>query len=217
MVGGFGPVVGRHGVFHTPRPVAVAPPGRVNGGHQLLRHAAARANTSSDWSISIASMPAPMRLSVGAVNVRTGNFVYFDNTTHRIGPEHIMASGALPPGFPAVEIDGEHYWDGGLVSNTPLDWVVDSRPRQGHAGVPGRSVERARRVSAQHGEVADAAEGDPVFQPHPRKHRPVQTACSASPTQLAICSTSCRRAGGTARRWNCLRGAASARSTTSSS
>ena len=68
------------------------------------------------------------RLSVGAVNVRSGNFVYFDNTTHRIGPDHIMASAALPPGFPAVEIDGEHYWDGGLVSNTPLQWVVDGRP-----------------------------------------------------------------------------------------
>jgi NTE family protein len=70
----------------------------------------------------------PMRLSVGAVNVRTGDFVYFDRTTHRIGPKHIMASGALPPGFPAVEIDGEHYWDGGLVSNTPLGWMVDAGP-----------------------------------------------------------------------------------------
>jgi NTE family protein len=68
------------------------------------------------------------RFSAGAVNVRTGNFVYFDNTTRTIGPEHIMASGALPPGFPAIEIEGEHYWDGGLVSNTPLQWVVDSRP-----------------------------------------------------------------------------------------
>ncbi|HXC13821.1 MAG TPA: patatin-like phospholipase family protein [Stellaceae bacterium] len=70
-----------------------------------------------------------MRFSVGAVNVRSGNFVYFDNTTHQIGPEHVMASGSLPPGFPATAIDGEHYWDGGLVSNTPLQWVLDSRPR----------------------------------------------------------------------------------------
>jgi NTE family protein len=69
-----------------------------------------------------------MRLSLGAVNVRTGNFVYFDTDTHTIRPEHVMASGALPPGFPAVEIDGEHYWDGGVVSNTPLDWVVEARP-----------------------------------------------------------------------------------------
>jgi NTE family protein len=70
------------------------------------------------------------RFSVGAVNVRTGNFVYFDNTTHTIGPEHVMASGALPPGFPAVEIEGEFYWDGGLVSNTPLQWVVETEPRR---------------------------------------------------------------------------------------
>jgi len=68
-----------------------------------------------------------MRFSVGAVNVRTGNFAYFDNATDTIRPEHIMASGALPPAFDAVEIDGEHYWDGGLVSNTPLDWVLSSR------------------------------------------------------------------------------------------
>jgi NTE family protein len=70
------------------------------------------------------------RFSVGAVNVRTGNFVYFDNTTHTILPEHVMASGALPPGFPAIEIEGEHYWDGGLVSNTPLQRVVEGEPRR---------------------------------------------------------------------------------------
>jgi NTE family protein len=69
-----------------------------------------------------------MRLSVGAVNVRSGNFAYFDTATRAVGPEHIMASAALPPGFPAVEIEGEHYWDGGLVSNTPLQWLADNRP-----------------------------------------------------------------------------------------
>jgi NTE family protein len=71
-----------------------------------------------------------MRFSVGAVNVRTGNFIYFDSTTHRIKPAHVIASGSLPPGFPATEVDGEYYWDGGLVSNTPLQWVLDSRPRR---------------------------------------------------------------------------------------
>jgi NTE family protein len=67
------------------------------------------------------------RLSVGSVNVRTGNFAYFDNAVDIIRPEHIMASGALPPGFDAIEIDGESYWDGGMVSNTPLEWVLSSR------------------------------------------------------------------------------------------
>jgi NTE family protein len=71
-----------------------------------------------------------MRFSVGAVNVRSGNFVYFDNTTREIRPEHVIASGSLPPGFPAIEIEGEHYWDGGLISNTPLQWVVEHGPRQ---------------------------------------------------------------------------------------
>lgn len=66
-----------------------------------------------------------MRLSVGAVNVRTGNLQYFDSATQRIDVRHIMASGALPPGFAPLEIDGEHYWDGGLVSNTPLQYVLD--------------------------------------------------------------------------------------------
>ena len=71
-----------------------------------------------------------MRLSVGAVNVRTGRLVYFDSAEITIRPEHVMASAALPPGFPCVEIDGEHYWDGGLISNTPLQYVLDYYPRR---------------------------------------------------------------------------------------
>jgi NTE family protein len=66
-----------------------------------------------------------MHFTVGAVNARTGNLVRFDNATRTICPEHVMASGSLPPGFPAVEIEGEHYWDGGLISNTPLQWVFE--------------------------------------------------------------------------------------------
>ena len=75
-----------------------------------------------------------MHVSVGAVNVRTGNFEYFDNTTgparQAMRAEHFMASAALPPGFPAVEIGGEFYWDGGLVSNTPLSTVLQAAPRR---------------------------------------------------------------------------------------
>lgn len=70
------------------------------------------------------------RVSVGAVNIRCGNLVYFDTVQRRLRAEHFMASGALPPGFPAVEIDGEYYWDGGMVSNTPLSRVLSSEPRR---------------------------------------------------------------------------------------
>jgi NTE family protein len=69
-----------------------------------------------------------VRVSLGAVNVRTGNFAYFDTNSTQLRAEHIMASGALPPGFPAIEIDGEHYWDGGIVSNTPLSQVLSAHP-----------------------------------------------------------------------------------------
>ena len=71
-----------------------------------------------------------MRFSVGATHIRTGNSIIFDTTERRIGPEHVIASGSLPPGFPATEIDGEHYWDGGVVSNTPLEWILDAAPRK---------------------------------------------------------------------------------------
>lgn len=97
-----------------------------------------------------------IRLSVGAVNIVTGNFVYFDNTKDTIGPEHIMASAALPPGFPAIEIDGEYYWDGGIASNTPLDYVLDTEQRENllifqvdlfsaHGRVPETLLEAAER------------------------------------------------------------------------
>ncbi len=71
-----------------------------------------------------------MRFSVGAVDVCSGNFTYFDTTTHKIICEHVIASGSLPPGFPATKIGDQYYWDGGLISNTPLQWVLDSRPRR---------------------------------------------------------------------------------------
>jgi NTE family protein len=66
------------------------------------------------------------RLSVGAANIRKGNSVYFDTRERRLGLEHIMASAALPPGFPPIEIEGEYYWDGGVVSNTPLQYLLDA-------------------------------------------------------------------------------------------
>jgi predicted acylesterase/phospholipase RssA len=99
------------------------------GSDQLLRDGATQGDARSLVDFDRINA-GEMRFSVGAVNVGTGNFVYFDNSTHVIGAEHVMASAALPPGLPAIEIEGEFYWDGGLVSNTPLQWVLESEPRQ---------------------------------------------------------------------------------------
>jgi NTE family protein len=103
-----------------------------------------------------------MRFSVGAVNVSTGSLTFFDNDTIAIHPEHVMASAALPPGFPAVEIDGEHYWDGGLISNTPLQYVLDYLPRRS------RSVSRSWTRADEPRRSQRAGEGHPLFRPHTR-------------------------------------------------
>ena len=71
-----------------------------------------------------------MRLTVNAVKVTCGTLVRFDSRRQAINAEHVMASGALPPGFPAIRIDGDLYWDGGLYSNTPLEVVLNDEPRQ---------------------------------------------------------------------------------------
>ena len=70
------------------------------------------------------------RLTVGAVNACSGAMRYFDSRDEALSVEHVMASGALPPAFPAVRIDGEPYWDGGIYSNTPIEAVLDDRPRR---------------------------------------------------------------------------------------
>jgi NTE family protein len=70
------------------------------------------------------------RLTLGAVNVGTGNMHYFDTREQTIDVRHVMASGALPPAFPAIRIDGEAYWDGGIYSNTPIEVVLDDKPRR---------------------------------------------------------------------------------------
>ena len=72
----------------------------------------------------------PTRLTVGAANIQTGEMRYFDSRDTKLTVRHVMASGALPPAFPAVRIDGELYWDGGIVSNTPVEAVFDDNPRR---------------------------------------------------------------------------------------
>ena len=70
------------------------------------------------------------RLTLGAVNVRTGEMHYSDSRDRNLCATHVMASGALPPAFPAVRVDGEPYWDGGVYSNTPIEVVLDEKPRR---------------------------------------------------------------------------------------
>lgn len=72
----------------------------------------------------------PIRLSLGSVQVGNGHLVYFNNINYRIEVEHVMASGALPPAFPAIKIDGEFYWDGGVHSNTPLEVILEAVPAE---------------------------------------------------------------------------------------
>jgi NTE family protein len=116
--------------FFSPRfpPAPLWPPGAVNA---LSYYDTAPLKKTLERLVDFDRInDLQMRLSVGAVGVTSGNFTYFDNYEFKklgkkIGPEHIMASGALPPGFPAVIIEGEHFWDGGIASNTPLDYVLD--------------------------------------------------------------------------------------------
>ncbi|MCM8731704.1 patatin-like phospholipase family protein [Hephaestia sp. GCM10023244] len=84
-------------------------------------------NELIDWDLL---NDGPVRLSVGAVDVMSGNFHYFDTDCDRLDARHIMASGALPPGLPPIEIDGRLWWDGGLVSNTPLAHVLDHQTQE---------------------------------------------------------------------------------------
>jgi NTE family protein len=72
----------------------------------------------------------PVRLTVGAANVRTSEMRYFDSRDMKLDLRHVMASGALPPAFPAIRIDGDLYWDGGILSNTPVEAVFDDYPRR---------------------------------------------------------------------------------------
>ena len=123
----------------TRAPRVSSPPGRFR--HGCSRRAAPRqpasttpANSSahwSAWSISTVSTPGLLRFSVGAVNVRTGKFrlLRHDDAHDPTGARDGKRC-ACRPVFPPVEIEGEHYWDGGLVSNTPLQWVVESEPRR---------------------------------------------------------------------------------------
>ncbi|HEY4037542.1 MAG TPA: patatin-like phospholipase family protein [Burkholderiaceae bacterium] len=118
---------GQNGFF-VPRPWYSLTPGKGPHTASFYDTGPLRATLERFVDFDRINQSGEMRVSVGAVNVRNGNLVYFDSAQRTLKPEHFMASGALPPGFPAVEIDGEFYWDGGLVSNTPLQYVIATPP-----------------------------------------------------------------------------------------
>jgi len=117
--------------FFRPRfpPAFMQPPG-APGALSFYNTSPLRATLERLVDFDLINNGSVTRLSLGAVNVRSGNFVYFDNTKRKITLDHVMASAALPPAFPPVEIEGEYFWDGGLVSNTPLSYVLEEGPRE---------------------------------------------------------------------------------------
>ena len=111
--------------FFTPNllPPLLALPGTAGAtSFYDSSHLAGTLDALVDWDLL---NDGPVKIAVGAVEVESGNFHYFDSRHERLDARHIMASGALPPGLPGVEIDGKLWWDGGLVSNTPLSHVLD--------------------------------------------------------------------------------------------
>ncbi len=117
--------------FFEPNPLAFLgahyPLGRDNAGFYSTAPLAKTLTELVDFALIPRCTP---RLTVGAAHVRTSEMRYFDSRETAITAQHIMASGALPPAFPAVRIDGDLYWDGGILSNTPTEAIFDDNPRR---------------------------------------------------------------------------------------
>ena len=124
------------------------------------------------------------RLTVGAAHVRTSMMHYFDSREMDLTPSHIMASGALPPAFPAVRIDGELYWDGGILSNTPAERIFEDRPRRNSLIFAVHLWHPDRRGAGDH--LADPAphQGYSIFEPHRQPRRPPARVPQAAPCHL---------------------------------
>jgi NTE family protein len=117
--------------FFTPNPLAHAGDGYPLGPDRAGYYSTAplQATLSELVDFDLINRGSP-RLTVGAAHVRTSQMTYFDSRHCKLDVKHIMASGALPPAFPAVRVDGELYWDGGILSNTPTEVVLDDNPRK---------------------------------------------------------------------------------------
>lgn len=144
--------------FFSPNPTAFLGPKMPLGADDAAYYSTAPLQRTLEGLIDPALLGHPQapRLTLGAANVSTGEMRYFDSRSDALSIRHIMASGALPPAFPAIRIDGELFWDGGILSNTPVEVVFDDNPRKsgivfavhlwrGHGDEPGSIWEVANR------------------------------------------------------------------------
>ena len=133
-----------------------------------------------------------VRYAAGTVNVATGNFAYFDSTKTTIGPEHVMASGALPPALPMVPIGTDQFWDGGLVSNTPLQHIIDN-PIGDHVLVFQVDLFSARGpLPRDMPDVLGRLKGHSIFQPDASGHGLLSAAVRERPAVETTSWTGCR-------------------------
>jgi NTE family protein len=126
-----GTIAGGVSGFFEPNPAAwIGAKARLGPEHAAYYSTASLERTLLDLTTPELLNTGSPRLTVGAANVQTGEMHYFDSRETALTIRHIMASGALPPAFPAIRIDGELYWDGGILSNTPVEAVFDDNPRR---------------------------------------------------------------------------------------
>lgn len=123
-------IMGGIPAFFKPNPFAFMSPHSPLGAEDAGYYSTAPLRATLDDLVDFDLINSgDCRLAVGAANVRTSEMHYFDSRDTRIDARHILASGALPPAFPAVRIDNELYWDGGIISNTPVEAIFDDEPR----------------------------------------------------------------------------------------
>ncbi|MFL6753790.1 MAG: patatin-like phospholipase family protein [Sphingomicrobium sp.] len=117
--------------FFQPNPLAFVSPHFELGAESAGYYSVSPLRRTLDQLVDLDQLNSgETRITVGASCVRTAEMRYFDSRDMPLTIDHIMASGALPPGFPPVRIDGELYWDGGILSNTPVEVVFDDNPRR---------------------------------------------------------------------------------------
>ena len=187
--------------FFRPNPLAHAgdsyPLGADNAGYYSTSPLERTLTELVDFNLVNQCAP---RLTVGAAHVRTSQMRYFDSRDGELGVRHIMASGALPPAFPAVRIDGELYWDGGILSNTPTEAVFDDNPRKNSLIFAVHLWNPIRRRADHDGGGAEPPQGRAVFEPDRQPHCAAAAGASPAPRHQPARRSACRKPSATARR-----------------